>query len=316
MLNESGEMVYITPSSWCTSLAGGELRKYLIENRILSVVVNCGHEKVFPDSITYSMITVMDKKNHEYMNTVTLYRLDGKEEVYVCTRALEHFITKGLFLFNNGDLSVVKKVLSEKRETDHVLVKNGFATLNDKLFVVEDESVAKSCGAIPCVKSSKGHMTNIVFPYDELGKPKQLDELPKNTADYLRNRATELNMDITRENWHLYGRTQALTDVCRDKYAISPLMDSKGNIKIRHAPAGCGVYSGLYAVSYSLSEQQMLMVMTVLQYDDEFVEYVRALGRYKNGGYYTVTSKELQAYINYLVDRLFEKKAFIEYGDK
>lgn len=34
-------------------------------------------------------------------------------------------------------------------------------------------------------------------------------------------------------------------------------------------------------------------------YNDEFVNYVKALGRYKNGGYYTFTSKDLQNFLNY-----------------
>ena len=37
-------------------------------------------------------------------------------------------------------------------------------------------------------------------------------------------------------------------------------------------------------------------------YNDEFVGYVKILGRYKNGGYYTFTSKDLQNFINYKVN--------------
>ena len=32
---------------------------------------------------------------------------------------------------------------------------------------------------------------------------------------------------------------------------------------------------------------------------DDFIEYIKAVGKYKNGGYYTFSSKELESWLNY-----------------
>ena len=38
-----------------------------------------------------------------------------------------------------------------------------------------------------------------------------------------------------------------------------------------------------------------------------FVNYIKAVGKYKNGGYYTFSSKELEKYLNYSV---FERENY------
>jgi adenine-specific DNA-methyltransferase len=49
-------------------------------------------------------------------------------------------------------------------------------------------------------------------------------------------------------------------------------------------------------------------VMNVIRYylADDFVDYIKAVGKYKNGGYYTFSSKELESWFNYCA----EKKCF------
>ena len=39
---------------------------------------------------------------------------------------------------------------------------------------------------------------------------------------------------------------------------------------------------------------------------NDFVEYIKAVGKYKNGGYYTFSSKELEMWLNVLyIEALF-----------
>jgi len=63
--------------------------------------------------------------------------------------------------------------------------------------------------------------------------------------------------------------------------------------------SGTGVYGGLYILT-DLSEDELRGVLV----SDEFEAYVKSLGKYKSGGYYTYSSKELQLYLNYKLARV------------
>jgi adenine-specific DNA-methyltransferase len=94
--------------------------------------------------------------------------------------------------------------------------------------------------------------------------------------------------------WYGFGRSQGINDVHKKKYAINALIRGVEDIKFSICGEGWGVYSGLY-------------ILTDFEYDDlrdvlftdEFVAYVAMLGKYKSGGYYTFSSKDLQRFINY-----------------
>lgn len=48
-------------------------------------------------------------------------------------------------------------------------------------------------------------------------------------------------------------------------------------------------------------------VLKVIHYylSDDFVEYIKAVGKYKNGGYYMFSSKELEMWFNYCTKKRF-----------
>lgn len=49
--------------------------------------------------------------------------------------------------------------------------------------------------------------------------------------------------------WYLYGRTQAIKDVCRRKIVVNTCVKDLKSIKISVANAGEGVYGGLYVLT-------------------------------------------------------------------
>ncbi len=85
-----------------------------------------------------------------------------------------------------------------------------------------------------------------------------------------------------------------MRDVCREKTAINNLIRSKDSIRLERVGAGCGVYSGLYIIGDVGFETLRAIIIS-----DEFVEYVSLLKNFKNGGYYTFSSRELEQYLNY-----------------
>ena len=104
-------------------------------------------------------------------------------------------------------------------------------------------------------------------------------------------------------DWFLYGRTQALKDVCILKYAVNTCIKGVESIKLTEVPPGCGLYSGLYILPDKGVTFDML---DRIIRNEEFIRYVSLLKNYKSGGYYTFNSKDLELYINYKIQ--------LEYG--
>ena len=94
--------------------------------------------------------------------------------------------------------------------------------------------------------------------------------------------------------WYGFGRTQGINDVYRCKYSINALLKTQSDLKLIKCDKGVGVYSGLYILTEI--EENTLRDML---FSEDFVSYVSLLGKYKNGGYYTFSSKDLKNYLEY-----------------
>ena len=81
----------------------------------------------------------------------------------------------------------------------------------------------------------------------------------------------------------------------RKKIAINTLIRDVKDLKIVEVSAGSGVYSGLYIISEEFSIDEIKKALL----DDEFGMFVSLLGKYKNGGCYTFSSKDVKVYLNY-----------------
>jgi adenine-specific DNA-methyltransferase len=321
MLNEKGKLLYITPSSWTASIAGKPFRKYLIDSNKLTDVVVFGHEKIFKNATTFTMLTEITNdinENDEDKELVTIYKYNPETVNidYIASRPLSLFTVNNSFYFSDDTVTI--KLLNDIEKhnyPDKVKVKNGFATLNDKLFVInewiyENDDRFGIKDIIPVIKASTGEEKWMVFPYDRKNgnKPFKFEELSDVTREYLLKRAKQLHMEENSKikgEWWLYGRSQAINDYGKgNRYAINNLIRRKEDVKVEPLFHTYGVYSGFYIIAdddFDHIEWDHLEWMDYL-YNDEFVNYVKMLGRYKNGGYYTFTTKELQNYLNYKIN--------------
>ena len=107
-------------------------------------------------------------------------------------------------------------------------------------------------------------------------------------------------------DWYLYGRTQALKDVWSQKYTINTILKDVKSIKLNLVPSGSGVFSGLYILT-TVSKDILSQVLC----NQDFINYVTVLKKYKSGGYYTFNSKELEMYLNYKLSNLFNDKSYV-----
>ncbi len=295
MLAKNGKMCLITPSSWLSSKAGQHLRDYIILYQNLSGVVDLEHFQPF-EATTYTLISRFSKTKK--YNHIDYYVFDGSVNDKIFQDKLSYtdvLISQNIYFSQNENLSLLKNIKTTY-SYPYVSVKNGFATLADKVFIGDFDF---SEGTIDILKASTGKWSKCIYPYDNKGKPLPLDVFMKNTSAYnqLLSNQDKLskNRDIEDDKyWYLFGRTQALKDVSKMKYAINTIIKDKNSLKIECVPSGNGIYSGLYILTDIKFE-----TIKQLLCSEDFINYIKLLKNYKSGGYYTFASKDLEQYLNY-----------------
>lgn len=309
MLNENGKLAYITPNSWLTSTAGTNFRNYLKDSKTLLEIYQYGHYKVFEGINTYTCITMLCK-TPKTNNMFICYRNTSDNDLKIIQTMVnldECTINGKIYLTDRNTLKVLSDVDKvDKKNKDRIRVKNGFATLNDKFFIIDDYDNKEDKNVLRVCKASNCEMHYFFYPYDENGKPMSLLNMNNKLVEFMRNKAIEMDVDTENPAWYLYGRTQALNDVKYNKISVNNLIRNTNDIKlyflINDSKEQFGVYSGYYIPLYN--ECIFKKVMEKIRYglSDDFVEYIKAVGKYKNGGYYTFSSKELESWLNFHIE--------------
>ena len=298
MLNNNGVLGYITPSSYFNSIAGTNMRKFLTQENLLKTIVDLKHFQAF-DATTYTTITILQKGRKD--RDVKYYGFDAKNLIpyYIETVTPDEYQIDGNYFFaRKEELQTLQKILINYGKCD-IAVKNGYATLCDSVFIHDFDFASEY--VIPVVKSSKGLLKTIFYPYDEKGDliPEDLICNDKKIYRYLLENKPKLTKRSNEKDadkyWYAFGRSQAIKDTYKDKLAINSLLRTKEDFKFTDAPAGTGVYGGLYIVSDTISKKEIMNVLKT----DEFISYIELLGKYKSGGYYTFSSKDVKAYLDY-----------------
>ena len=317
MLNSNGILGYITPNSWLTSKAGYWLRSHLYDHNSLQQIYNFDTDKLFDDATTFTCITILSKYSTEN-DVITVYH--GNFNNIVNNDSACDFVSKDDLYVNERILTnlkndVIRDIVNYeiKDYNKSFIVKNGLATLKDKLFVINPDDKDANvdiyaelyCNEIiDCVKASKGEFKYIIYPYDDSGKPLSYDNLCLYVRSLLERRAERLDIDMTQENWYLYGRTQAIKDVNKYRVSCNNLIRDKNDVILRELPANTAVYSGFYIIRNGMPQNREEMKLLYHQVEDAlktnlFANYVKSIGKSKNGGYYTFSTEDLEQFLNY-----------------
>ena len=215
LLEDNGKMVAITPNSYLYNKSALKLRKLLFDNRYVKEIIDYKDKKVFKGTSVYCCITVFSKENKDTLtyNDVTYYYND---------------IIKNYSLFNNAN--------SGKRTLfDICSIKNGIATLRDKIYICSDKLYDEPCWVLITNGINQKH---IIYPYEngkiiEENKFKQDNPL---TYDYLIKNKEELGKrDKGKKSyatWYAYGRTQSIKKSDTECLYIPCFVDPK-NITIK-----------------------------------------------------------------------------------
>lgn len=318
MLNSNGILGYITPNSWLTSKAGYWLRSHLYDHNSLQQIYNFDTDKLFDDATTFTCITIIDNNRSFDDDNIVVYHgnfndLTNKKQYGTVVDKHDIYVSEKI-LTNLKD-EVIRNIIDyEIKDYDkRFIVKNGLATLKDKLFILDPDDkdanvdiyVDLYCNEIiDCVKASKGEFKYIIYPYDDSGKPLSYDNLCLYVRSLLERRAERLDIDMTQENWYLYGRTQAIKDVNKYRVSCNNLIRDKNDVILRELPAKTAVYSGFYIIRNGMLQNRKEMKLLYQQVDDAlktnlFANYVKSIGKSKNGGYYTFSTKDLEQFLNY-----------------
>ena len=302
MLNETGQMCYITPSSWFTSGAGQKMRDYIAEHRNLDYVEDYGHYQLFENATTYVAITRFNKERNDEVEYVTMERTNDNDGFWKGSIKVsyEDMNIDGKFYFSvKSQLDKMREIVEYgkgmKRQDKAFQVKNGYATLADDIFIT-DMPWHVNKHYITALKSSTGKWTYCIYPYDENGKLIEEDALKMVGGGFIYNwllsKKEKLEQRSTTEPWYGFGRTQAINDTYKDKWVIKSIVKTLNDTRPVKAPSGSGVYGGLYILTEHPEGLKALETQ-------DFMNYVKMLGKYKSGGYYTFSSKELENYLNW-----------------
>jgi len=295
MLNETGKMCYITPSSWTNSVAATNMRSYLVNKKNIISLTDLGHFQPFKGATAYTIISLFGK--NVYNDKFEYYAFNGETHGRDFVDTLSYsdvWIDSYFYLSERKNLMSLKNIKTMMFRK-FVSVKNGFATLADSCFI--GEHIPDSPITIPIIKGSTAKWTKGIFPYDKQGKAlskEYIFSFPQIKEHFEKEKTNLLKGKEEFEGWWLYGRTQALVDVYKYKIAINSLVRKPSDMKIHEVKEGQGVYSGLYIIG----NVDIDTIKNILQ-TDEFVEYVKCIKKYKSGGYYTFNTKDVEQFINY-----------------
>ena len=181
MLNKTGTLGYITPSSFYNSVAGSYMRKEFVHKNLLSKIVNFKHFQAFKTT-TYTTIVILKKGKKE--KEVEYYQYDTKNlrPYYVDTLLPEDFYISNSFYFSTkNELNILKGIFFNLEKSD-ILVKNGYATLCDSVFI--NDFSFKSKYIISAIKASTGELKEIIYPYNKQAQLVPEEELAKEKELY------------------------------------------------------------------------------------------------------------------------------------
>lgn len=293
MLSPDGRLSLIAPSSWMTAKAGSAMRDDLRERGVIRAVCDYGHLQVFaPYATTYTALVLIGTDGTD---RISVWGHDGNgnltEATEVDVAACWH---DGYFLPDAPhDMT---DMLEAPLGQGGVAVRNGYATNLDRFFVSKGKRF--SAYEIPVIKASRAEKMYAVYPYDTDGNLVPLEDIQATEADLAKAFEDERDALLARtqietDKWWCYARTQGIADTYVDKVTVQSLVLPPTPPRTADAPSGTGVFGGIYVTGMTRGEVDEAVS------SDEFFAYVRALRKYKSGGYYAYGGRDLERFLSW-----------------
>ena len=270
--------------------------------------MDLGHYTPFVEN-AYTTITAFN--NSQKFDKIKFYKysIENKKPKFISNlKYSDFFVDNTIILPVSNFKNTFSEIYNIDISSNDIYVKNGFATLCDKVFI-QDNFEFKS-NVIDVLKVSTGEWKKCIFPYNENLKPLEFDKIEdKNLRNYLnQNKDTLLNRSTDKNvPWYCFGRTQAISDVKTYRIAINNTIKDLDSIKLNELPEGTGAYSGLYIMTNKYSLEDIKKAV----YSEEFLQYIRSLNKCKSGGYFTFSSSDLKKYLLYRLENNMKNSDFL-----
>ena len=204
LLKENGQLGYITPNNYFTSLAGETLRTFLINKKCLSKIIDFNSKKVF-DVQTYTAISFLRKSKNDFILYDRIPETHTPEEFLANVRYSENAVSelniKKWRLLRSDEkknIKVIESIGTPIKQMFDICV--GIATLKDEVFFVDgknfdsefisktgrngkrykiEKGITRSVYKISDFKSQNDILSNtrrIIFPYKVNGSATIIDE--------------------------------------------------------------------------------------------------------------------------------------------
>lgn len=149
LLKPTGKLGYITPNNYFTSLAGEALRKYFLNQKCVTRIIDFSHKKVF-DAQTYTAITFLNKLHNE---AITYDRIkDGYSPELFLSNAngspnyLENLNVKKWRLLKTDEQQNIKTIETIGKPIGKLFdICVGIATLKDEIFFIDGSKLKNGC---------------------------------------------------------------------------------------------------------------------------------------------------------------------------
>jgi len=244
IINNNGELGYIVSSMYFKSKASKKLREYLSYRRLIDTIIDFGDLQVFDNVQTYTCLTFINKTEKDHIKYAQITDLNNVDNVSYSNIFYNQLNSKKWRLLTNEEYYNINKIETSKYKLIDVSdINTGIATLKDKLYSVDSNSVKNGY----YIKEYKGekykieknitrafikisdfsnetdlkdNKRRIIYPYQKnrpiiMKEDELINEYP-NTYEYLSAIKKELSKrDKGKKKyatWYAYGRTQGLTN--------------------------------------------------------------------------------------------------------
>lgn len=304
LLNENGKLGFITPNSYLKNTSQKKFRNYLLENKLITKLIDFKSNKIFDNIGTYTAITILDKSNTtDDINYI--YSNGSKNLLNKNFKYTDLFDKEWSFSENKG----------EKSLQDICNVQYGIATNADKIYISEIKEKTKKtvifneCEIekdilIKIIKGSKYNgeqiKTYLLFPYVYKNNkyiPMEESFIKKNfplAYKYLLNNKKRLESRDLENNakWYQFARSQSLNTINKKKIVIKHIVSQNDEfIKFYEIPENVAVYSGIY-ITYKDNLEEIKNIIKT----KEFCEYCKECGKDMSGGYKSISAKHIKNY--------------------
>jgi adenine-specific DNA-methyltransferase len=253
VLDEEGVMVAITPNSYIYNKSAKNMREYFLENRLIQEIVDFKSEKVFKNISAYCCITVFSKT---------------KKESFIYNDAEIRYDTIG------KDYSIFGNANSGKTLVDICTIKNGIATLRDKIYIHSSKKYEEPCWKEIVVNANKNMW--VIHPYEDgviIDEKRFKKDNPKTYAFLEENKGELAKRDKghkTYREWYAFGRTQSLVPPKSEKVLYIPTFGDPNSVGYRIDDSK--LFVGCLCLELTTDEYSLEEVVEILIKNKDFIE--------------------------------------------